>query len=184
MVRKKNVKLWNHLIKELNDFEIQAGWFENTRYDENTPIAGVAAVQNYGAHIRVTEKSRAFFHYIGIHLKKSTDKLVIPPRPFMENAKARIQGEEGKKILLQELLRVFEGKQTMAQATNRIGMWVQGVIQEEIKKINSPPLNPMTIEMRNSEYQSSSKNQSTKPLNSSGIMISTVQYKAGRKEEV
>ena len=38
-MRKKNVKLWNNLTKQLKDFEISAGWFENSRYDDNTPIA-------------------------------------------------------------------------------------------------------------------------------------------------
>lgn len=187
-MRKKNVKLWNHLIKELDDFEIQAGWFENTRYDDNTPVAGIAAVQNYGAHIHqsVTPKQRAFLHHIGIHLKETTENLniIIPPHPFMDNAKARIQGAEGKQILMQEFLRVFEGRQTMEQATTRLGKWVQGVIQEEIKKITTPPLASSTIWQRNHQYSSKSKNKSTKPLISNGIMYATVQSKSGKKGDI
>ena len=63
-MRKKNVKLWNNLTKQLKDFDIRAGWFENSRYDDNTPIAGIAAIQNYGAHIRVSEKYKKYLHYI------------------------------------------------------------------------------------------------------------------------
>ena len=185
MGRKKNIKLWNHLMKELDDFEIKAGWFENTRYDADTPVAGIAAVQNYGVEInqKVTPKQRAFLHYAGIHLKETTENLhiVIPPRPFMDNAKKRIQGSEGKQIILQELLRVFEGRQTMEQATNRLGLWEQGIIQEEIKKIQTPPLSANTISMRNKQYKRQSKNSSTKPLNSSGIMFNTVQYEVTKK---
>ena len=61
-MRKKNVKLWNHLTTQLKDFKITAGWFENTRYDAETPVAGIAAVQNYGAHIQqtVTPKQRKY----------------------------------------------------------------------------------------------------------------------------
>lgn len=178
-MRKKNVKLWNNLTKGLNDFEIKVGWFENSRYDADTPIAGVAAVQNFGAHINqtVTDKQRKFLHLIGIHLKKTTQDLhiVIPPRPFWDNAKARIEGEEGSKILNQELLRVFEGKQTLTQACERIGLWGQGVIQEEIKKITEPPLAESTLKERNSQYASKSNKISTKPLNATGMMIASVQ---------
>lgn len=181
-MRKKNIKLWNRLTKELNDFVVQAGWFENSRYDSDTSIGMIARVQNNGAHIKVTEKQRNFLHYLGLHLKDSTAQIVIPPRPFMDNAKARVLGVEGKKIITQELLRVFECKQTMQQAAQRIGIWIQGVIQEELKKINSPPLSPATIAIRNSEYASTSKNKSTKPLNASGLMFETVQYKAEKKQ--
>lgn len=184
-MRKKNKQLWNQLINNLQDFKIEAGWFENTKYDADTPVAGIAAVQNFGAQINqnVKPKQRAFLHYAGIHLKKDTKELhiVIPPRPFMDNAKKRIQGSEGKQIVLQEMLRVFEGRQTMEQATNRIGLWMQGVIQEELKKITSPPLSENTIVMRDKQYKSKSKNSSTKPLNSSGIMFNTVQYKVTKK---
>ena len=184
-MRKKNEKLWNQLTSQLKDFKIEAGWFENTRYDSDTPVAGIAAVQNYGAHIHqtVTEKQRNFLHLIGIHLKKTTTDLniIIPPRPFYDNAKKRITGPEGYKIFMQELLRVFEAKQTMEQAANRIGSWMQGVIQEELTKISTPPLSPLTIKERNSRYVSKSKNRSTKPLNASGLMFATVQNKVTMK---
>lgn len=178
-MRKKNVKLWNHLTKQLKDFKITAGWFENTRYDAETPVAGIAAVQNYGAHIQqtVTPKQRKYLRLLDIFLKKTTTNLniVIPPRPFMDNAKKRITGAEGKKVLFVELYKVFEAKQTMEQAANRLGLWLQSVIQEELRAITSPPLKQSTIRERNSKYNTKSKNQSTKPLNSSGIMFNTVQ---------
>ena len=184
-MRKKNEKLWNHLHKELNDFVIKAGWFENTVYDAETPVAGIAAVQNYGAHIHqnISEKQRKFLHLIDIHLTETTKELniIIPPRPFYDNAKERIK-TEGVKIIKQELLRVLDGRQTMKQATERFGLWMKKVIQEEIKKMNSPALSPSTIRERNSNYKSKSKNKSTKPLVDSGIMFETVQYQVEKKQ--
>lgn len=185
-MRKKNEKLWNQLTSQLKDFKIEAGWFENTRYDDNTSVAKIARVQNYGAHIHQTiksEKQRNFLHFIGIHLKEDTKDLniIIPPRPFYDNAEKRITGPEGYKIVMQELLRVFEAKQTMEQAANRIGLWMQRVIQEEIKKIESPPLAESTIQARERSYKSKSKNRSTKPLNASGLMFATVQNKVTMK---
>lgn len=184
-MRIKNEKLWEHLKQNLKDFEIEAGWFENTKYDDNTPVALVAKVQNDGVHIHqtVTEKQRNFLHTIGIHLKKGTKDLniFIPARPFMEHAKERIEGKEGKQILLQEMLRVFDGKQTMEQATERIGIWLQGIIQEEIKKISTPALAKSTIRAREKRYVSKRKKGSEsgidKPLVDTGIMFSTVQHK-------
>ena len=190
-MRKKNVKLWNHLLKELNDFEIKGGWFEESKYDDGTPVAGIAAVQNFGAHINqtVTEKQRAFLHYIGIHLKKETDKLniIIPARPFMDNAKERIQGQEGKDILMQELLRVFEGRQTMQQAVLRLKEWAASIVKEELTKIQSPPLARSTVKNREKRYTSKAKKSNpktiSKPLVDTGLMLAEVQGKAEIKKK-
>lgn len=177
-MRKKNEQLWNHLLKNLNDFEIRAGWFENSRYKDGTPIAYIAAIQNYGAKIRVADSFKNYLHYVGIHLKSDKESFVIPARPFMEHAKARVRGAEGKQILSQEMFRVFEGKQTIQQAVNRLGIWLQGIIQEEIIKINDPKLSGMTVVIRNSAYETNSQNQAAKPLQGSGAMLAAVQYKA------
>lgn len=198
-MRKKNVKLWNHLLKELKDFEIQAGWFENTRYDADTPIAGIAATQNYGAEISnpggqpyyinsstglavfVSKTSLFGQHLIAKGQVTKPHTITIPPRPFMDNAKKRIQGEEGKEILMQELLRVFEGRQTMQQAASRLKEWLKNIIQEEITKLQSPPLKSSTVRNREKRYVSNAKNQDpvtmAKPLVDTGLMLETVQGK-------
>lgn len=189
-MRKKNVKLWNHLLKNLKDFEVQAGWFENSTYDGKTPIAGIAAVQNYGANITqaVTDKQRAFLHYLGVHLKKSTSELniTIPARPFMENAKKRVQGKEGKEILMQEMLRVFEGRQTMLQAVTRLKEWLASVIREEIIALQDPPLKRATVRNREKRYTTKSKKANpktlSKPLVDTGLMLAEVQGKAELKK--
>lgn len=181
MGRKKNVKAWKALTQKLNDFTVQAGWFENSKYDADTSVAMIAAIQNYGAHIKVTEKQRKYLHYLGMHLKNTTQEIVIPPRPFMDNAKKRIQGPEGQEMITQELLRVLEGKQTIEQAADRLGLWAKGIVQKEIVKITTPPLSEATIEIRNSKYASKSKNKASKPLNSSGFMVESVQYQVNKK---
>lgn len=164
-MRSKNEKLWNHLKSNLRDYKVEAGWFENTRYDDNTPVAYIAAVQNYGT----AQAGKGH-------------TTVIPARPFMDNAQNRVKGTEGKQILLQEMLRVFEGKQTMEQATNRLALWAKGVIQEEIKNLTSPPLAEATIKNRERRYKSKSKQKKksttiAKPLVDTGIMLATVQSK-------
>jgi len=49
----------------------------------------IAPVHEYGAIISVTPKMRGFLHSIGIHLKTSTTKIIIPPRPFVEPSYTR-----------------------------------------------------------------------------------------------
>ena len=179
-------------MKELSDFEVQAGWFENSTYDGKTPIAGIAAVQNYGCTINqnVTDKQRAFLHFAGIHLKKSTNELniVIPARPFMDNAKARIQGQEGKEFLMQEMLKVFEGRQTMLQAVTRLKEFAKNIIQDELKAIQSPPLSELTIKEREKTFTSKANKKkynaitANKPLNASGLMFDAVQGRAELKK--
>lgn len=46
-------------------------------------IINIAQIQNDGIEIKVTAKMRTFLHTIGIHLRKSTTKIVIPARKFM-----------------------------------------------------------------------------------------------------
>ena len=49
-------------------------------------LAGLGAVQEFGARIQVTDKMRGFFRYaFGINLKKDTEYIDIPARPFLSN---------------------------------------------------------------------------------------------------
>ena len=45
--------------------------------------ANIAAVHEFGCTIQVTPKMRAYLHHQGVHLKASTQYIVIPPRPFL-----------------------------------------------------------------------------------------------------
>ena len=198
MTRKSNEKLWQHLLTELKDFNVQAGWFENARYSDDTPIAYIAAIQNYGCiidhpggtpyYVNATTGLAQFVSnnsVTGQYLRKrglvtKSHWITIPPRPFMDNARARVEGEEGKEKLFEELLRVFEGKQTMLQAMNRMGLWLQGVIQEEIRNLTIPALKRSTVRNREKRYTSKKKKTSitpNKPLVDTGIMLATVQNK-------
>lgn len=51
---------------------------------ENMDLAGIGAVQEYGAKIKVTDKMRNFFRYkFGVNLKKSTEYIEIPARSWL-----------------------------------------------------------------------------------------------------
>ena len=42
-----------------------------------------SAIHEFGGTIRVTPKMRAFLHYKGIHLKKTTTQITMPKRPYL-----------------------------------------------------------------------------------------------------
>jgi hypothetical protein len=60
-------------------------------------------IHENGCTIIVTEKMRAFLHYIGIHLKKTTGLIRIPPRPIKqrtyEETLRTLKRKTGKKRL-------------------------------------------------------------------------------------
>lgn len=55
-------------------YSVEVGWFE-------TELAKIARINEYGAVINVTPKMRGFLSAAyGIHLKKDTTQIIIPPR--------------------------------------------------------------------------------------------------------
>ena len=120
----KNIQGLKDKLAKLTSAELEVGWFEGTQYNDGTPVAGVAAVQEFGS------ASRA-----------------IPPRPFFRPTIAEQQGEWAKKTET-ILTRYIEGSLTPEQSLNVIGAMVVGDVQDKISTINSPKLSPVTIALR------------------------------------
>lgn len=59
---------------------------EGSAYPDGTPVDLVAGVMEEGAVIKVTDRMRAFFGGRGFPLRKDTQVIVIPARPFFEPA--------------------------------------------------------------------------------------------------
>lgn len=55
----------------------------NRQTKNGKDVANIAAVHEFGCVIKVTPKMRAYLHHNGLHLKKSTEYIHIPPRPFL-----------------------------------------------------------------------------------------------------
>lgn len=51
-----------------------------------TSPAVYGRIHEFGGMINVTDKMRRYLHSIGIHLRSSTTKIHLPPRPFMRPA--------------------------------------------------------------------------------------------------
>lgn len=133
----------------------KVGWFESAKYENGTPIAYVAAIQEFG-----TVENGGF----------------IPPRSFMRTTIAEKQGEwkgyaeRGAKAMLKG--------ETLSNVLNVIGMRARGDIQGKIKQIMAPPLAESTIAnrlYRRKQRNARARNVSTKPLIDSGMMLATIQ---------
>lgn len=185
MRRESNKKAWQALTSIKNNYTIQAGWFENSRYNDGTPIGGIAAVQNFGAKIPVTDKLRGYFgaNY-NIHFKKSTQYLIIPPTHFME-ACTNKNTEKWKAQIQQAWASVFLGNIEPDKAMDNIGGIIEGDIAQAIKDVSGPPLSPITIQMRLGTYADKKppKDMSgiSKRLQSTGLMWTSVSHKVEKK---
>ena len=66
----------------------------------NLDMAGLGAVHELGATIKVTDKMRAYFRYAyGINLKKSTKEIKIPARSWLEMPITRNNGADLRKLI-------------------------------------------------------------------------------------
>ena len=119
-----NIQGLKDKLVKLANAELEVGWFEGTLYNDGTPAAGVAAVQEFGS------ASRA-----------------IPPRPFFRPTIAEQKDEWAKKTEA-ILSRYIVGSLTPEQSLNVIGAMVVGDVQDKISTINSPKLSPVTIALR------------------------------------
>lgn len=98
--------------------ELKVGFLEGATYPDGTPVALVAAVQNYGAPSRG-----------------------IPPRPFFSNMVATKQAEWGP--ALGDLL-VANGYDA-EKSLKMLGEGIAGQLRQSIVDTNSPALAPATV---------------------------------------
>jgi hypothetical protein len=175
-MRKTDKRRWRALTQQLNDFKIEAGWFANNRYDDGIGVAEIARIQNNGAQINVTPKMRGWFAFQGMNLKKDTQSIIIPPRPFMDNAARRVHGQEGRNAIIGTFMMVFNGNLAFEQALSQLKEWLQGVVTEEFIAINSPKLSEFTRRQRKKIDE-----KGTKPLQATGQMLASIQSKVTKK---
>lgn len=122
-----NIKGGNKIAARLKQMQeelgrnrkVEVGFFANSTYTDGTPVAMVAAVQEFG-----------------------TDK--IPARSFMRTTVADKQGQWAKAIAAVMKATGCDAQQALEQ----LGSVAANDIQEKIKAITEPPLAPSTIKAR------------------------------------
>lgn len=140
-------------IKKIRDARVRVGWFEESRYDDNTPVANVAFWQEYG-----TKR--------GIH-----------ERPFMRPA-AFHNEKKWTDLAKQEVVKCVDGGKPLTVAMEKLGLVVQGDVQEAIIAVTEPHLKESTIKSRLRRKKVKKITASlTKPLIDTGTMLASVQHK-------
>lgn len=150
--------------------EVDVGFLEGATYPDGTPVAMVAAIQNFGA-----------------------PAAGIPPRAFFSNMVA----EKGPQWP-DEMRKVLKANDMDGtKALNLMGMRIGAQIQQSIIDTNSPPLSPVTLMLkkmrsddpdlvvtgktvgeaaRRVQEGEDYSGQSTKPLIDTAHMLNSVQY--------
>ncbi|OWK42055.1 hypothetical protein [Fimbriiglobus ruber] len=129
-VKRGNPKAFETLaakLKELSGIETKVGWFPSATYEDGTPVALVASVQEFGHG-------------------------PIPPRPFF---RPTIAAEENnwKQYAAQGAKAVLKGSLTAFAVMDGLGERAQEDVKETINQITSPPLSPITLELRAMKYK-------------------------------
>lgn len=140
-------------VKRLKDARVRVGWFEESKYDDNTPVADVAFWQEYGT------------------------KRGIPERPFMRPA-AFHNEKKWTQIAEQEIRKCVKDGKPLTLAMEKLGLVVQGDVQAEISAVTEPALKESTIKARLRRKKVKKVTASlTKPLVDTGVMLASVQHK-------
>lgn len=145
-------------MKSLKNTEGKIGFFEKSQYEDGTPVAEVAAKNEYGdpAH----------------H---------VPPRSFMRTTFA-----EKRQAWLDILRNGAKSVLTCgitAKSVFELGLQrAVGDIKRKISKIYEPPLSKRTIENRLRKRANKKLTKSlTKPLIDTGVMLNSVTYEVNEK---
>lgn len=109
-------------LKQLDGYEAKIGWFDNARYPDGTPVAYVAAIQEYGHG-------------------------PIPPRLGLRGVpdKHRDEWKENAAIISK---RVLAGQMTGLKGMQLLAEAVQNDVLDRITSNPPPPLKPLTLAIR------------------------------------
>lgn len=124
-VRRTNPKAFEALesrLKELAGVETKVGWFPSATYSDGTKVAYVAAIQEFGAG-------------------------PIPPRPFMRPT-VIAEKQHWADHAAKGARAVLKGSATAFGVMDALGELAQEDVKETINQITSPPLSPITLELR------------------------------------
>lgn len=151
------------IIKELNRKVIKIGIFGK----DDSEVLMIATVNEFGCNIDVTPKMRAWLHWKGLHLKKGTDQIVIPERPFIRGTYDNKKSEMDRFVTAQ-LDMLFHFELSIEQFFDKIGQYLAGLTQEYAVDLRTPPNHPFTL---------ARKEPRTNPLVDSGEMINKITWK-------
>jgi hypothetical protein len=152
---RKNADILKKAMADIERHCVKIGFFENSKYEDGTPVAYIAAIQEFGyeaggipsrSFMRTTQKENT---------KRWTDMAF---KAFVACGKGRISAED---------------------AYDRLGMDAQKAVFKKIKSIKLPELADGTIAARKRAKANGGKGATaaiTKPLIDTGTMLAAVSY--------
>lgn len=144
-------------VRELHGHSVEVGCT-----GENAWLAGI---HEYGCHIQVTPKMRAWFARNGYPLKKTTTEIVIPERSFL-----RAGFDEHAETVLKEYDEltgdVLNGKIPASVLLEGLGQELATKIKTYARNLSEPPNSAMTVQRKGS----------SNPLVKTGGMIESINY--------
>jgi hypothetical protein len=151
---------------------VKAGILEGaTNKAGGANIASYAFWNEFGTTIPVTPKMRAYMHYNGVHLKKDTTSISIPPRPFM-----RTVAKERPKVWIGTMVGHIRGRASnpaiWKEALGKAGEQMVKDIQNSIQNGSWTPNAPLTVKWKAER----GKSQPDKPLFDTGAMFAAVKF--------
>lgn len=132
-------------VKELQSQEGRVGWFSAAKYENGTPVAEIAAQNEFG----------------------NTSKK-IPPRPTIRPAITENKSKWEQMAALGANA-ILAGKASAKTVMTAITLDAENAISKNIATITEPKLAPYTLEMRRAKG-----NNSTKPLVDTGLELATL----------
>ena len=136
----------------------RVGFFPSAKYEDGTPVAYVATIQEFGAPSQG-----------------------IPPRSFMRST-AETQQATWKETARKGAQAVVKGNVTGEQVLEVISQQAAGDIRRTISKLVSPPIKPATIASRlRQRADGVTVGKLDKPLVDTGTLLNSVTYEVGDK---
>lgn len=115
------------MANNLSEFDGQVakvGWFESAQYEDGTPVAFVATIQEFGA-----------------------PAARIPPRPFFRPTIDE-KSQEWVDSVAKGARAVAAGRLSATQVLEAVGQKAAGDVRYTISRVNSPALSPVTLLLR------------------------------------
>lgn len=142
-------KALEKLADQIKKSKLEVGFFESAKYPDGTPVAYVAAIQEFG----YPEGN-------------------IPSRAFFRNAISQHGG--WKDLATKAMNAVVEGRIELNQALNQMGLKMAADVKDSITDGSYEALKQSTLDARQSRKRT--QGVASKPLIDTGQMLQSVTY--------
>lgn len=137
------------LADQMKRAKLEVGFFESAKYPDGTPVAYVAAIQEFG-------------NPAGNN----------PSRPFFRNAISKNDG--WKQLATKAMNAVIEGRMELNQALNQMGLKMSADVKDSITDGSYEALKQSTLDAR--QRRKRTQGVASKPLIDTGQMLQSVTY--------